>query len=142
MANVPAPDRNPSGYSGLRESLGGIAGSAALYLRARLHLVQLEAGEALASWFKLVLCIGVALLLCGLAYVGVIAGLIVWISSTGFPLHWTIFIAAALHLVFAVLIVWIGKARYAVPGFSQSLDEFRKDAEWLIPKTGKNGNHG
>lgn len=134
MPDAQAPDRNPSGFSGLRESLAGFAASVTQYFRARLQLARLEAAEAFTAWAKLLLCVVAALLLIGLSYLGFVAGLIAWVISTGkLATHWVILIVALLHLVGAILLLLIAKYRFAVPGFQQSLEELKRDQDWMTP---------
>lgn len=142
MPDATAPERNPAGYSGLRESAAAVFGAVAQYFHARLLLARAEAGEAFSTWLKLIVCIVAALLLLLFAYIGLVAGIIAWVISAGLSVHWTILAAAGLHLIGAVVILLIGKTKFAVAGFSQSIDEFRKDQEWLASKKSKKPVNG
>lgn len=134
MPDAPAPERNPAGFNGLRESAAAVFGAVAQYLHARLLLARAEAGEAFGAWLKLLVCIVAALLLLLFAYIGLVAGIVAWVISAGLAVHWTILAAAGLHLIGAIVILLIGKAKFAVAGFSESIEEFRKDQQWLAAK--------
>lgn len=146
MADGTAPERNPAGFSGFRESVAATFGAVAQYLRARLLLVKVEAAEAFSAWLKLVICFVAALILLFFFYIGLVAGIIAWVSTTGFPVHWTILIVALLHLAGAVALVLIGKKKFAVSGFTQTIEELQKDQDWLAAKREKkeavSGTHG
>jgi len=138
-----ASERNPAGFSSLRESSAAVFSSVAQYFHARLLLAKTEAAEAFGAWLKLLICVVAALLLLLFAYIGLVAGIIAWVSTTGFPIHWTILIAAFLHLAGAVGLVLIGKSKFAVSGFPQSIEELKKDQEWLATKKAtKSQPHG
>jgi len=104
------------------------------YLRARLKLAGIEGKEAaihggiilgLAIGALVALIFGYFLLILGLVF------LIALAFGGGNAWLWVLLSAAALHVVGAVVLLLIAKARLGAPLFPLTLDEFQKDQEWL-----------
>ncbi|MDF1739161.1 MAG: phage holin family protein [Verrucomicrobiales bacterium] len=99
---------------------------------ARLNLLQFEAKEAGTDLVVRLICFLVAAIFCGLAYLITLVGGIAWVSISQ---EWTWYkvtlIVAGIHLLLAVILVAIGKRRFGRKPFRDSVDEFKRDREWL-----------
>ena len=104
------------------------------YLRARLKLAGIEGKEAgihlgiilgLAIGALVAVIFGYFLLVIGLVFLIAIAfgGGNAWI--------WVLLAAAVLHFLGALILLRIAKARLGIPFFPITLDELKKDQEWL-----------
>lgn len=111
------------------------------YLKARLELAGIEGREAIGQYvIILALLIG--------ALIGAIFGYLFLVISAVFLIArafedgdawmWVMLGAALLHLLGAVVLVLIAKAKFGKPLFTATLDEFKKDQAWL--KTPGNPN--
>jgi uncharacterized membrane protein YqjE len=135
--SIPDPTtgyRRDSASRGVFAHLAGLLGASAEYLRARLELAGLESKEALAHYAIIlglalgslvVLVFGYFFLCLGLVFslAALIGGEHTWI--------WVTFACAFLHLGAAAAALLIARARLATPVFEATLDELRKDHEWL-----------
>jgi uncharacterized membrane protein YqjE len=126
----PRPASRPGIFAHLAGVLSGLSG----YFRARLALAGVEAKEA-AVHYVIILglaIVGLVLLLFG--YFFFCFGLIFSIAALIDTKHawiWVTFGMALLHLGAAAGAVFYAKSRLATPMFSETLNEFRKDQEWL-----------
>jgi len=119
---------------GLRETVTDLWHSVSRYGKARLELLQLEGKEAVTR-YAVAAGIGVAALgavilayiflcFCIVAAVAVaIGGGKGWIWATGGM--------AVLHFLIAGIGVWLALQKVKKPMFEHSVDELRKDEEWL-----------
>ncbi len=114
--------------------LSGFFGAFAAYFRARLQLAGIEAKEAAIHYFILLALLVVSLVavlfgyffLCFAVVFGIaalIGGEYTWI--------WLTFVMALLHFGGAAGCILFAKSRLAEPMFAATLNEFRKDQEWL-----------
>jgi uncharacterized membrane protein YqjE len=73
-----------------------------------------------------------ALLLCALGYVFLITGVVVGLAHlVGVSWPWIALAAAAVHFVFALVLLLIARSRITKPLFRATLAELKKDREWL-----------
>jgi len=104
------------------------------YLRARLKLAGIEGKEAAVhGGIILGLAIG-ALVLVIFGYFLLVIGLVFLVALAfggGTAWIWVLLAAAVLHFLGAVIFLLIAKARLGIPVFPLTLDEFKKDQEWL-----------
>jgi hypothetical protein len=99
---------------------------------ARLNLLQFEAKEAGIDLVVRLICFLVAAIGCGLAYLIALVGGIAWVSvGQSWTWHKVTLIVAGVHALIAVLLVAIGKRRFGRRPFRDSVDEFKRDREWL-----------
>jgi uncharacterized membrane protein YqjE len=92
------------------------------YFRARLELAGIEGREAGSHWLKIV-----ALVAAGL--VALIFGGNAWI--------WITLAMALLHMAGGAGLFWAVKSMIAHPVFAATLQEFKKDQQWLEEKTAR-----
>jgi uncharacterized membrane protein YqjE len=133
MGTTPQPpEERSSDGAGLSAHLLALLASLASYFRARMELAGLEGKEAFGAAAKaggllglgcLFLCFGYAFL-----WVGVIT-----LLALCFPLHWGWWVLAAggLHLLLAAGCALAAATRWKKPFFPATLEEFRKDEQWL-----------
>jgi uncharacterized membrane protein YqjE len=126
------PDSPPSGARGLSEPL-------LRYLEARGVLLSIEAQEALQLVIRLMVFAGIASAAAFMGWVLLTAALVnVIMNAAGW--HW---VKAATVLGFAhvaLAVVFLLVARNRLGGlrfFHETLNEFKKDREWLASQTHK-----
>jgi uncharacterized membrane protein YqjE len=132
---MPAPP-SPSFFENATAWLGTLLA----HLRVRLKLAGIEGKEA-AVHYGVLLGLAVAGLLFGvfgyfflcLALVFLIA----WASGGGNAWIWVLLGMSVLHLGGAAGVFFWIKGRLGAPMFSATLDELRKDQEWLTSTTEK-----
>ena len=135
----PTPDR-ASSHTSFFEHATVWLGTLLAHLRARLELAGIEGKEAAVHY-------GVLLGLAVAGFVFSVFGylflwlslvfLVAWACGGGDAWIWVLFGASAVHLCGgAGAFFWI-KGKLATPMFSATLDELRKDHEWLTSKTEK-----
>jgi uncharacterized membrane protein YqjE len=104
------------------------------YLRARLELAGIEAREAALHYgIILGLAIGTLIVLV-FAYLFLVIAVVFLVATLWKTEHawiWVLLGAAGFHLLAAVALAWIAKAKLVSPMFTASLDELKKDQEWL-----------
>jgi MFS family permease len=98
---------------------------------SRSALIQLEMRAAAKTGARRaisLLTVGICLFF---TWALLLAGGIAAISmSSGWPWHWIALVAAAIHLIVAVILVGIAKQPSA-PAFSATRAEFQKDRAWI-----------
>ena len=128
---MPQPTTDDAGF--LRHCSALLSAKLA-YLRARLQLAGIEGKEAavhsavilgLAAGGLIVLAFGYLFLVIGLVFLIAVAlgGGNAWI--------WVLLGAALLHIAGAALLIFIAKSKLETPLFPLTLDELKKDQEWL-----------
>lgn len=119
---------------GLFSHAAALLSAKLVYLRARLELAGLEGKEAAAHVAVLVaLAIG-ALVVAIFGYLFfVIAAvfLIAWAVGGGNAWIWVTLGAAFMHFIAAAALAIVAKVKLSRPLFAATLDEFKKDQEWL-----------
>ncbi|MDD5349925.1 MAG: phage holin family protein [Chthoniobacteraceae bacterium] len=133
MGSTPRPpEERPSETAGLSAHLLALLASLAAYFGARLELAGLEGKEALGTAVKAGAVLGAGCLCLCFGYAFLWVGAIT-LLSTLFPFHWGWWVLAAggLHLLAAIGCAAVAAARWKKPFFPATLEEFRKDEEWL-----------
>jgi uncharacterized membrane protein YqjE len=121
-----------AGDPGLIDHLRSLAASLSSYLQGRLSLAGIEGKEAFVHFLKLLAWVilgGVALVfgyffLC-LVIVFALA------QFSGISWIWITLGMALLHFAATAFCLWTARKRLAVPVFTYTMTEFRKDKEWL-----------
>jgi uncharacterized membrane protein YqjE len=137
LQDRPRPSQADAGFlQHLLESL-----SAALtYLKARLELAGLESKEAGVHYAIILALAVVALIVVIFGYFFfclALVFLIAWLIGEEHAWIWVTFGMALLHFGGAAACLWMAKTRLGLPMFAATLQEFRKDHEWLNSKTAK-----
>ena len=135
----PADDSQSSGgwngdsVSGIRKLGAGMVGSFLDYVFLRLTLLGIEAREAKSACLGGFLFFGGGIFLLAIGWLLLWIGLIAIISRNSGTFWGTVTLWAALgHLVFASLLIWLGRSKFAKANlFEDTAAEFQKDREWL-----------
>jgi uncharacterized membrane protein YqjE len=127
-------DASTAEARGLLGELVALLGAKLAYLRARIELAGIEGKEALANLaIVLALAMG-ALVLVVFGYFFVVIALVFLIAYAcggGNVWIWVMIGAGLLHFVIAAGLGLAVKTRLDRRMFDATLDEFRKDQEWL-----------
>ena len=117
---------------GLSEHFSGLLASALGYLQARLELAGIEGREAVSTYGKAVafLCAAAGLVLFGYIFLWIgIMALAAWLL--GVHWGWVVLAAGILHFIAALGFAVAAKVKWGKPVFPITVQEFRKDQEWL-----------
>jgi uncharacterized membrane protein YqjE len=132
MAGETMRFRNPAGHAGLVNNLVSLANTLAGFFEARVSLFARESKTALLHILVLVGAVVGALLLLGSGYVFLIVSVIFAIAhAAGVSWVWIALAAALLHFALAGVCGFLAKAQISKPMFRASLEELRRDREWL-----------
>ncbi len=136
------PEERNEAEAGLSGHLRALLASSAGYLRARLELAGLEGKEAAAHYGKAFALVAGAAVLLLFGYLLLWIGIIAVVAHFA-AVHWgwvTVGIGL-LHCLGAAGCLWGARAKWGKPVFTATLQEFRKDQQWLSsPKETKTEN--
>ncbi len=130
MNGHPLPAHPP----GLFAHSAALLAATARYGRARLSLLGIEAREAIARYGLAASLIAGALFVAVLGYVFLVITVVFAVAAAFDAAHawlWVLAAAALLHLGTAAALVWIAWTRVQAGAFPATLEEFRKDQQWL-----------
>lgn len=132
MGTTLPPHERSAAEPGLSGHLLAFVASAAGYFRARVELAGIEGKEAAAVYIKMAVLLVVALALVSFGYAFLWIGLIALLAAfTHVYWGWWVLAAGLLHLVAALGCLWAVVTLWKTPVFGATLEEFRKDQEWL-----------
>jgi uncharacterized membrane protein YqjE len=123
---------NPAGHSGLLDNILALISAATEFAESRFALAARESKSAALQVLVLVVCLIAALALCLMGYVFLIVSAIVGLAhlaGTSWP--WVTLIVALLHFVVASVLLLVARSRITKPMFRATMDELKKDREWL-----------
>ena len=124
--------RNPAGHAGLLENLLALASALADFFESRFALLAQESKAAAVQVLILASCLILALVLCALGYIFLITGAVAGVAHlAGVSWPWVALAAAAVHFIFALVLLLVARSRITKPLFSTTLAELKKDREWL-----------
>ena len=124
--------RNPAGHAGLIENLLALVSALAEFFESRFALFAQESKSAAVQLLILAGCLIFALLLCALGYVFLITGVVVGLAHlVGISWPWIALAAAVVHFIVALVLLLVARSRITKPVFRATLDELKKDREWL-----------
>ena len=132
MSSGSFPSRNPAGHSGLLDNALGLISAVVAFFESRFVLLAQESKSAAVQLLVLVGCVIAALALCVMGYVFLIVSVVVGIAhllGTSWPV--VALVAALLHFVIAAVLLLVARTRITKPMFPDSIDELKKDREWL-----------
>ena len=121
---------------GLSEHVTGLLSSVLGYLQARCELAGIEGREAVSIYGKAVafLVAAAGLLVFGYIFLWIgIMALTAWLL--GVYWGWVVLGAGILHIIAAVGFAIAAKVKWGKPVFPVTLQELRKDQEWLTRPT-------
>jgi len=132
MSSGSLPSRNPAGHSGLLDNALGLISAVVAFFESRFVLLAQESKSAAVQLLILVGCVIAALALCVMGYVFLIVSAVVGIAhllGTSWPV--VALVAALVHFIIAGVLVLVARNRITKPMFRDSIDELKKDREWL-----------
>ena len=124
--------RNPAGHSGLLDNALGLISAVVAFFESRFVLLAQESKSAAVQLLILVGCIIAALALCVMGYVFLIVSAVVGLAhllGTSWPV--VALVVALLHFIIAGVLLVVARNRITKPMFRDSIDELKKDREWL-----------
>ena len=124
--------RNPAGHSGLLDSALGLISAVVAFFESRFVLLAQESKSAAVQLLILVGCIIAALALSVMGYVFLIVSAVVGLAhllGSSWPV--VALVVALLHFIIAAVLLLVARSRITKPMFRDSIDELKKDREWL-----------
>ena len=132
MISKRSSPHNPAGHAGLLENLLALASAVMDFFESRFALFAQESKTAAVQVLILAGSVVFALLLSALGYVFLITGVVVGLAHlVGVSWPWIALAAAAVHFVFALVLLLVARSRITKPLFHATLAELKKDREWL-----------
>jgi uncharacterized membrane protein YqjE len=139
MISATTRSRNPAGHAGLLENLLALVSALTELFEARFALFAQDSKAALVQLVVLAGCVVLAVVLCVLGYVFLIASAVVGSAHlAGISWVWTALAAAGAHFMIAVILLVIARNRMIKPFFRATLAELKEDREWLKNPDAKN----
>ena len=132
MSSGSFPSRNPAGHSGLLDNALGLISAVVAFFEGRFVLLAQESKTAAVQLLILVGCVIAALALCLMGYVFLIVSAVVGLAhllGTSWPV--VALVVALLHFIIAGVLLVVARSRITKPMFRDSMDELKKDREWL-----------
>ena len=132
MSSGSFPSRNPAGHSGLLDNALGLISAVVAFFEGRFVLLAQESKSAAVQLLILVGCVIAALALCLMGYVFLIVSAVVGLAhllGTSWPV--VALVVALLHFIIAAVLLVVARSRITKPMFRDSIDELKKDREWL-----------
>jgi uncharacterized membrane protein YqjE len=132
MSSESPGSRNPTGHSGLLGSALALISTAAEFFETRFALLAKESRSAAVQMLILITSLVVAMALSVMGYVFLVVSAIVglaYLLGTSWP--WVALMVAVLHFIIALVCLLIARSRITKPLFRATLDELKKDREWL-----------
>jgi uncharacterized membrane protein YqjE len=123
--------RNPAGHTNLLDNLFALANALAEFFAHRFALFAQESKAALLQLVVLLACLILAVVLCVLGYIFLVAGAIVGVAHLGISLVWTTLAAAGIQFAVAIVLLLIARSRITEPFFRATLSELKQDRAWL-----------
>ena len=132
MSSESLRSRNPAGHSGLIDNVLALLSAVAEFFESRFALAAQESKAAALQVLILVCCVIAALALCVMGYVFLIVSAVVGLAhlvGTSWPV--VALVIALLHFIIAGVLLLVARSRITKPMFRATVDELRKDREWL-----------
>ena len=132
MSSESPPSRNPAGHSGLLDNALALVSAVAEFFESRFALIAQESKAAALQMLILVACVIAALALCVMGYVFLIVSAVVGLAhllGTSWPV--VALVVALVHFIIAGVLLLVARSRITKPMFRDTVDELKKDGEWL-----------
>src|SRR5579884_1034881 len=117
-------------FAHVRETMASLVA----YMRARLRLLTIESREAAWHFLKIALALVLALVFAGFGYLFLLLAIVFAISrlfANPNAWIWVSLVVALGHFVIVAICAAFACAQFRQPMFRATLEEFRKDEEWL-----------
>jgi len=132
MSRDTPPREHTADRVGFSEYLLDLLSSTLSYLKARFELAGIEGREALAAYGKVAVLLAGALVVALFGYIFLWIGIVAAIATfADLFWGWIVIGVAILHFIAAAGLAAAAKAKWGSPVFPVTLQEFRKDQEWL-----------
>ncbi|HEX3419817.1 MAG TPA: phage holin family protein [Candidatus Udaeobacter sp.] len=132
MSSENPSSRNPAGHSGLLDNALGLLSAIAEFFESRFALAAQESKAAGLQILILLACVIAAVVLCVMGYVFLIVGAVVGLAhllGTSWPV--VALVVALVHFIIAGVLLLVARNRITKPMFRDTVEELRKDREWL-----------
>ena len=132
MSSESPSSRNPAGHSGLIDNALGLLSAIVEFFEIRFALAAEESKAAALQLLILVGCVIAALALCVMGYVFLIVSAVVGLAhllGTSWPV--VALVVALVHFIIAGVLLLVARSRITKPMFRDTVDELKKDREWL-----------
>lgn len=132
MSSESTASRNPAGHSGLLGNALALLSAVVEFFETRLALAAQESKSAAVQILILVGCLVFAGALCLMGYVFLVVSAIVGLAhlaGTSWP--WIALIVGLVHFIIALVLLVVARSRITKPMFRETVDELKKDREWL-----------
>ena len=132
MSSESPRSRDPAGHSGLLGSALALLSAVADFFESRFALAAQESKSAAVQILILIGCLVFAGALCVMGYVFLVVSAIVGLAhlaGTSWP--WIALIVGLVHFIIALVLLLIARSRITKPMFRNTVDELKKDREWL-----------
>ncbi len=126
---------------GIVAHLSALLGAKLEYLRARFRLAEIEGKEAGLRAAVVVALLAIAIVAVIFGYLFLVLAIVFLIALAfdgGHAWIWVLLGAAVFHVLVAAILGLIAKSRLKAPFFPLSVDELKKDQEWLKQTTKPN----
>ncbi len=124
----PADNSADGAFTHLRRVIASLTA----YFGARFELIAIEGQEAFVHYIKVIVLVVAAVMFLIFGYVFLCLGVVLLAASwTGWHLGWVSLIMFSLHLMGVLISVFVAKSMLGVRQFEMTLEEWRKDQEWL-----------
>ena len=132
MTSGSLSSRNPAGHSGLLDNALGLVSAVVAFFESRFVLLAQESKSAAVQLLILVGCVIAAMALGIMGYVFLIVSAVVGIAHL-LGTSWAVvaLVVALLHFIIAGGLLLVARSRITKPMFRDSIDELKKDREWL-----------
>ena len=132
MAGENSPSQGRTRQTGFISSLVALASALADFFESRAALFTRESKRALIRLLVIAACLIQAAMFFAFGYVFLVAAAVFGIASIA-HVSWVLvaLIAAAVHFLFAVALLAIVEAKIRKPLFRETIEELKKDREWL-----------
>jgi Protein of unknown function (DUF1469). len=132
MSSESPPSHNPAGHSGLLDNALALISAVVEFFEIRFAMVAQESKAAAVQMLILVGCVIAALALLVMGYVFLIVSAVVGIAhllGTSWPV--VALVVALVHFIIAGVLLLVARTRITKPMFRDTVDELKKDREWL-----------
>ena len=132
MSSESPPSRNPAGHTGLLENALALVSAVVEFFETRFALLAKESKSAAVHLLILIGCLVFAGALCVTGYVFLVVTAIVGLAhlaGTSWP--WIALIVGLVHFILALVLLLVARSRITKPMFRDTVDELKKDREWL-----------
>ncbi|MEI8341031.1 MAG: phage holin family protein [Verrucomicrobiota bacterium] len=139
MAEPTISQERSSGDAGLADHLRALAASAVGYFQARFHLAGIESREAAGHYLKILLWLAAGIAAVAFGYVFFCCALVFILAQLlNVSWMWIMLGLGLAHFAAAVVCAVIIRDKFPKPMFEATLNEFKKDQEWLTPPSKPN----